>query len=59
MADLGRAVNLMAEDLQRSRALDRQFLMSISHDLKTPLTAIAGYAEGLSDGAVTDRPSGR
>ncbi len=44
----------MAADLQRSKALDRQFLMSISHDLKTPLTAIAGYAEGLSDGAVTD-----
>ncbi|MGB5758824.1 MAG: ATP-binding protein, partial [Acidimicrobiales bacterium] len=54
MADLGHAVNQMAADLQRSKALDRQFLMSISHDLKTPLTAIAGYAEGLSDGAVTD-----
>ncbi len=54
VADLGHAVNQMAADLQRSKALDRQFLMSISHDLKTPLTAIAGYAEGLSDGAVTD-----
>ena len=54
VAQLGQAVNKMAADLQRSKALDRQFLMSISHDLKTPLTAIAGYAEGLSDGAVTD-----
>ncbi len=54
VAELGEAVNNMAADLQRSKALDRQFLMSVSHDLKTPLTAIAGYAEGLSDGAVTD-----
>lgn len=53
-ADLGLAVNRMAEDLQRSKALDRQFLMSVSHDLKTPLTAISGYAEALQDGAVTD-----
>lgn len=54
VADLGEAVNRMAEDLQRSKALDRQFLMSVSHDLKTPLTAISGYAEALSDGAATD-----
>ncbi len=54
VADLGLAVNRMAEDLQRSKALDRQFLMSVSHDLKTPLTAISGYAEALSDGAATD-----
>ncbi len=52
--DLGRSVNQMAADLQRSKALDRQFLMSVSHDLRTPLTAIAGYAEALTDGAVTD-----
>lgn len=54
VADLGHAVNQMAADLQRSKALDRQFLMSVSHDLRTPLTAIAGYAEGLQDGAITD-----
>ncbi len=54
VADLGHAVNQMAADLQRSKALDRQFLMSVSHDLRTPLTAIAGYAEGLQDGAVTN-----
>ncbi len=54
VADLGQAVNRMAADLQRSKALDRQFLMSVSHDLRTPLTAIAGYAEALKDGAITD-----
>lgn len=54
VADLGFAVNKMAADLERSHALDRQFLMSISHDLRTPLTAISGYAEALSDGAIAD-----
>lgn len=54
VADLGRAVNKMAGDLERSKALDRQFLMSVSHDLRTPLTAISGYAEALRDGAITD-----
>lgn len=54
VADLANEVNQMAADLKRSRALDRQFLMSISHDLKTPLTAIAGYGEALSDGAIDD-----
>lgn len=54
VAQLGSAVNRMAADLERSKALDRQFLMSVSHDLRTPLTAIAGYAEALRDGAATD-----
>ena len=54
LGDLGRSVNRMARDLERSKALDQQFLMSVSHDLRTPLTAIAGYAEALSDGAVDD-----
>lgn len=54
LAQLGRSVNRMAADLERSRALDQQFLMSVSHDLRTPLTAISGYAEALRDGAVGD-----
>lgn len=54
LAQLGRSVNQMAADLQRSKALDQQFLMSVSHDLRTPLTAISGYAEALRDGAARD-----
>ena len=50
VAELGHSVNLMATELQRSKALDQQFLMSVSHDLRTPLTAISGYAEALADG---------
>ncbi len=58
LVQLGRSVNRMAADLERSRALDQQFLLSVSHDLRTPLTAISGYAEALRDGAAEPRAAG-
>lgn len=44
--------NSMADGLDSARAKEKQFVMSVSHDLKTPLTGIRGYAEALSEGAV-------
>ena len=51
MAVLSRSVNSMADTLERSRGLEQQFLLSVSHDLRTPLTNIRGYAEAIADGA--------
>jgi two-component system sensor histidine kinase BaeS len=51
LAALAAAFNEMAGQLAKARAAERSFLLSVSHELKTPLTAIRGYAEGLSDGA--------
>ena len=51
VASLARAFNEMAEQLAASREAERDFLLSVSHELKTPLTAIRGYAEGLAEGA--------
>jgi two-component system, OmpR family, sensor kinase len=51
IASLARAFNEMAEQLARARAAEKQFLLSVSHELKTPLTAIRGYAEGVTDRA--------
>ena len=51
LADLARSVNAMATELERSRVLEQQFLLSVSHDLRTPLTSIRGYAEAITDGA--------
>ena len=51
LAELARSVNIMASELDRSRVLEQQFLLSVSHDLRTPLTSIRGYAEAISDGA--------
>jgi two-component system sensor histidine kinase BaeS len=42
----------MATELATSREAERAFLLSVSHELKTPLTAIRGYAEAVQDGAI-------
>ena len=42
----------MAAQLEAARGLERGFLLSVSHDLRTPLTSIGGYAEAIADGAV-------
>ena len=54
LSRLGAAINSMAEELARARGLERQFFLSISHDLRTPLTSIRGYAEAIADHAAPD-----
>ena len=51
LAALAESFNEMAAQLAASREAERNFLLSVSHELKTPLTAIRGYAEGLAEGA--------
>jgi two-component system sensor histidine kinase BaeS len=58
-AAVGRAIDTMAAELSRHRSLERAFLMSISHDLRTPLTSIRGYAEAVAEGATDDEESRR
>jgi len=55
LATLATAFNELAAQLARAREAERNFLLSVSHELKTPLTAIRGYAEALEDGAVDPR----
>jgi signal transduction histidine kinase len=50
---LSDSFNHMANELDKAQAAERDFLLSVSHELKTPLTAIEGYAELLGDEAVT------
>lgn len=52
LADLARSLNGMAIELEEARLGERQFLLSVSHDLRTPLTSIRGYAEALIDGTI-------
>ncbi len=59
LAAVGAAIDTMAAELGRHRSLERAFLMSISHDLRTPLTSIRGYAEAVAEGAADDEESRR
>jgi two-component system sensor histidine kinase BaeS len=54
LVSLANSVNKMAASLAAARGAQRQFLMSVSHDLRTPLTSIRGYAEALADGTTDD-----
>jgi two-component system sensor histidine kinase BaeS len=50
---LADSFNTMAAQLARARSAERSFLLSVSHELKTPLTAIRGYSEALDEGVLT------
>ena len=54
ISELSTSINEMAASLERSQSLERRFLMSISHDLRTPLTSIRGYGEAIADDAVEE-----
>ena len=52
LALLAESFNEVAVALSKAREAERAFLLSVSHELKTPLTAIRGYAEGLGEGVL-------
>jgi signal transduction histidine kinase len=43
--------NTMAAQVKATQAAQRDFVANVSHDLKTPLTAISGWSQALLDGA--------
>ncbi|MBQ7007194.1 MAG: HAMP domain-containing histidine kinase [Oscillospiraceae bacterium] len=49
MGQLAHDFNMMTEEIKRSQELQRELIASISHDLRTPLTIIKGYAESIKD----------
>ena len=51
---LAASFNTMAEQVQRSRQMEKDFVANVSHELKTPLTSIQGFAQAILDGAVQD-----
>ena len=52
MADLAKAFNTMARDLASLESSRRSFVANVSHELKTPMTTIGGFIDGILDGTI-------
>ena len=52
IGELTNDFNAMADSLERSENQRRDFIANVSHELKTPMTTIAGFADGILDGTI-------
>ena len=56
---LGKSFNTMAERVQQSRQMEKDFVANVSHELKTPLTSIQGFSQAMLDGVIQDLEGAR
>lgn len=49
---LASTMNYMGDELQKNNDYQNQFIANVSHDFRSPLTSIKGYAEAMSDGTI-------
>lgn len=52
VAELAVAFNNMAQTLSRNEEMRRTFLGNVSHDMRTPMTTISGFVDGILDGTI-------
>ncbi len=52
IGDLAEALNSMAASLEQVERRRTDFIANVSHELKTPMTTISGFAEGILDGTI-------
>ncbi len=50
--ELALAFNNMAASLEKSEYQRQEFVANVSHELKTPMTTIAGFVDGMLDGTI-------
>ena len=55
--ELALAFNNMASSLQKSEYQRQEFVANVSHELKTPMTTISGYVDGILDGTIPKEKS--
>ncbi|MCR5485136.1 MAG: HAMP domain-containing histidine kinase [Clostridiales bacterium] len=54
MAELAAAFNKMANSLASLESSRRSFVANVSHELKTPMTTIGGFIDGILDGTIDE-----
>ncbi len=52
IGELAVAFNAMATSLADSECANRSFIANVSHELKTPMTTISGFIDGILDGTI-------
>lgn len=52
IGELAAAFNNMADSLSAGEGMRRTFISNVSHELKTPMTSIAGFIDGILDGTI-------
>ncbi len=52
VAELAVAINNMAESLDNYDDMRNTFMSNVSHDLRTPMTSISGFIDGILDGVI-------
>ena len=59
MQELALAFNNMAQSLEKSEYQRKEFVANVSHELKTPMTTIGGYVDGILDGTIAPEQQSR
>ena len=54
VSELAVAFNNMAESLESLESMRNSFLANVSHDLRTPMTTISGFIDGILSGAIPE-----
>jgi len=58
IGELTVAFNAMADAIEHAEDMRREFVGNVSHELKTPMTSITGFAEGMLDGTIPPEKQG-
>ncbi|MBP5160269.1 MAG: HAMP domain-containing protein [Lachnospiraceae bacterium] len=57
--DLANTVQYMVDEIKNTDDKQKKFIANISHDFRSPLTSIKGYAEALKDGTIPREAEGK